>query len=96
MIDKTIEVNKGDALICCSHLLSNFTFGKEYKVKDVSYSGNSYTIINDEGDWVGIGAAFFTTKEIFSELTEEDIKNNDNEIKKSQEEFERMLSFTHD
>jgi hypothetical protein len=82
------KIKIGQTLICCSKLCSNFIFGKEYKLTDISYSGGTYEFIDEDGDWAGIGSSFFTTKEKFNQLTKDDVLNNDNEIEESRKEFE--------
>jgi hypothetical protein len=84
------EVKVGQMLVCCSKLCSNFIFGKEYKLVDISYSGNSYELIDEDGNWAGIGSSYFLTRERFKQLTELDFQNNDKEIIKSNIEFDEF------
>lgn len=81
---------KGDRLVCCSRLCENFVFGKEYVVKEVSYSGGTLIIIDEDGEWAGIGYNYFTTYEKFKKMTENYINQKDQEIKKSWEEFDNF------
>jgi hypothetical protein len=85
-----MELKKGEYLICCSNLCENFILGNEYKITDISYSGNSYEFIDENGDFAGIGSAYFTTKEQYLKLTDIDIKNNDEIIKESYKELDNF------
>lgn len=84
------EIKVGQMMVCCSKLCSNFVFGKEYKLTDISYSGNSYELIDENGEWAGIGSSFFTTREKFNRLTEDEIINNDKEIEEARMEFDKF------
>ena len=84
------EMKIGQMLTCCSKLCSNFIFGKEYKLTDISYSGSSYEFVDEEGDWAKIGSSFFMTKEKFISLTEDEIFKNDKEIEEARIEFEKF------
>jgi hypothetical protein len=84
------EIKVGQMLVCCSKLCENFIFGKEYKLVNISYSGNSYDLIDEDGNWAGIGSSYFSTREHFDSLTELDFRRNDKEILKSCKEFDEF------